>query len=116
MEAKVAGILTDIAIMKNDITALTNKEATLPLWVRRSALAILLAVFSQTIAVVWWASSISTNVQYISKEVSLNTEFRMAFPMMHEEVMVKLSKIEVQSAIMDSRLKDVLSDHKTNKQ
>jgi hypothetical protein len=36
----------------------------------------------------------------------------MAFPKMHEEVMVKLSKIEVQSAIMDSRLKDVLSDHK----
>jgi NADH:ubiquinone oxidoreductase subunit 5 (subunit L)/multisubunit Na+/H+ antiporter MnhA subunit len=112
MKEKVASLETTIAIMRNDITALANKEATLPLWVRRSAVAMVFAVFSQTIAVVWWASSISTNVEYIAKEVKMNTEFRMAFPKMHEEVMVKLSKIEVQSAIMDSRLKDVLSDHK----
>jgi hypothetical protein len=97
MEAKVASLETEIALMKNDILTIKHKEAQLPIWLRRSAVALILAVFSQTIAVVWWASSLSANVENISKEVKLNTAFRVEFPTLHEEVMVKLAIIEVQN-------------------
>jgi hypothetical protein len=112
MKEQIASIETQIALMKNDITALKSQESNLPMWVKRVAIATLFTVFSQTISVVWWASSISTNVEHIAKEVSENTAFRLDWPSKHEEVMIKLSRIEVQSEVMNERLRDVLSDHK----
>lgn len=123
MEQRVNSLETEITLLKSqmgscqdglykEIEYLKRRRPDLPQWIKNAAALALIGVFSQTITTVWWASSISTNVENITKDVAKNTEFRMSFPKMHEEVMVKLGKIEVQSAIMDARLQDVLLEHR----
>lgn len=107
MKEQIASLETQVALMKNDILSLKGKEAELPLWVKRIAIATLFTIFSQTISVVWWASSLASNVEHLAKEVSLNTQFRMEFPKMHEEVMVKLAIIEVQNKLTQEFIKQI---------
>lgn len=109
MEQKVASLETQIALMRSDIDTIKNKQPELPNWLKNSALVMLMAMVGQIMTSVWWASSITTSVANLQDEVQLNTEFRNEFPKLHEEVMVKLERIEVQNESTQEKLKDIRS-------
>lgn len=115
MKEQVASLETEVALIRKDIHALKNKEQQLPAWLLNSAMGILAGMFLQIITMVWWAASLSANVSNLSQEVELNTDFRMNFPVLHQEVMVELEGIKVNYKHIESMLHDV-KDQLINKQ
>lgn len=109
MKEKVASLETQIALMQSDIELIKNKEPELPNWLKNSAIIMLIAMVSQIMTSVWWASSITTSMANLQDEVHLNTDFRNEFPKLHGEIMVKLERIEVQNESTQEKLKDIKS-------
>lgn len=119
MEHKdIAALETELEVLKRDMKScqndlhkdfviLKNQRAEVPNWVKSSSAAIILAIFTQTIASVWWASAVSTNVANLQREVSLNTEFRMEFPKMHEAVMLELGKLSSQNSHLTEKINTI---------
>ena len=112
MQEKVASLETQIALMQNDIDIIKNRQPELPKWLKTSAIAFLFAMFGQIMTSVWWASSITTTVGHINKEVTLNTEFRLEWPRLHQEVVVGLTEIKTQYKAVDEKLQDIKSKMK----
>lgn len=119
MEHKdIAALETELEVLKRDMIScqnglhkdldiLKNQRAEVPNWVKSSSAAIILAIFTQTIASVWWASAVSTNVENLQRDVSLNTEFRMEFPKMHEDVMLELGKLSAQNSHLTEKINTI---------
>jgi len=112
MEHKVASLETQIALMQSDIDIIKGKHPELPKWLKTSAIAILIAMFGQIMTSVWWASSITTTVTHMDKEVQQNTEFRLDWPQLHQEVVVGLTEIKTQYRAVDEKLQDIKSKMK----
>lgn len=108
MEKRVVSLETQIALLQQEITSLRSMRVEIPQWIKVTALSSLGGIFLQTIVVVWWASSLTTTTEHIKSEVFLNTEFRMEFPKLHEEVMVELGTIKVEN----NYVKEVLGEVK----
>lgn len=109
MKEKVASLETQMALMQSDINTIKNREPELPKWLKNSAVVILMAMFTQIMTSVWWASSITVNLNNIKEEVALNTDFRMEFPKLHQEVMVELEKIKGQNIAIENNIRDMKS-------
>jgi len=118
MENRVNSLETDLEVLKRDMTAcqagirqeisyLKEARAELPQWLKTSAVGIIFAIFTQTIAVVWWASSIAAGQQNMYIDVAENTAFRLGWPVKHQEVMVKLKEISVDNQNMKEMLRDI---------
>jgi len=100
LETKMALLQSDINTIKNrepqlpvlqsDINTIKNREPQLPGWLRNSAIIVLMAMFGQIVTAVWWASSMTANLEHIKTDVTMNTDFRMSYPKMHAETMVSL--------------------------
>jgi len=93
------------------------------LWLKNSAIAIIFALFTQTITAVWWASELTANQKQIKYQVSLNTEFRSTYPAMQQNMVVKLTQIQTENRhikdmlheIKDKlRFVDITTQHKKN--
>lgn len=107
MEEKVKSIETDIALIKSDINNIKNRPQDLPIWLKNSAMFILITMFGQIMTSIWWAASITANLANVTTEVNQNTKFRMEYPAMHEEVMVQLKGIQTDNKHIESMLKEV---------
>ena len=108
MEKRVVSLETQIALLQQEINALRSMKVEIPAWIKATALSSLGGIFLQTVVVVWWASSLTTTTEHLKTEISLNTDFRMEFPKLHEEVMVELGTIKVEN----SHIKEVLDEVK----
>jgi hypothetical protein len=118
MEQRFNSLETDLAILKRDMSAcqasirqdinhLRETRAELPGWLKNSAAGIILAIFSQTIASVWWASQISAGQNNLSSQVAANTEFRLSWPEKHQETMLSLKEIQITNNNMREMLHDI---------
>ena len=107
MEEKVKSIETDIALIKSDINNIKNRPQDLPIWLKNSAMFILITMLGQIMTSIWWAASITANLANVTTEVNQNTKFRMGYPAMHEEVMVQLKGIQTDNKHIESMLKEV---------
>jgi len=107
MEKRVDTIEVQLALVQQELVALRGSNAELPAWLKNSAMAMLILIFTQTITAVWWASEITANQNTIKKEVSINTEFRNEYPQTQQDIMVKLTEIQSESKYMKGMLHDV---------
>jgi len=118
MENRVNSLETDLELLKKDMSAcqasirqdinhLRETRAELPGWLKNSAVGIILAIFSQTIASVWWASQISAGQNNMSMQVEANTQFRLSWPEKHNEVMIKLTEISIDAKNMKEMLHEI---------
>lgn len=109
MKEKVASLETQLALLRNDIESIKHRQPELPAWLRNSAVIMLMAMLGQIMTSVWWASKITTSVDNIKHEVSINSEFRTNWPKYHQEIAVGLAKIEAHQKSTDEKLKDIKS-------
>jgi hypothetical protein len=118
MEQRVNSLETDLEILKRDMTTgqaslskeieyLKHRKQYIPPWVKSGAVIVLLAVFGQTITSVWWAASISSKQISIQSEVTRNSNFIAAWPAMHEEVMLGIRELQVDSKNLKEMLHDI---------
>ena len=123
MKERVDTIETELALVKQELYILRTKPPELPLWLKNSAIAIIFALFTQTITAVWWASELTANQKQIKYQVSLNTEFRSTYPAMQQNMVVKLTQIQTENRhikdmlheIKDKlRFVDITTQHKKN--
>jgi Tfp pilus assembly protein PilO len=107
MKDKLISLETQIALMQSDIHTIRNREPDLPIWLKNSAVVVLFAMFTQIMTSVWWAASMTTQLENITQEVGQNTEFRVEYPKMHAEMMVSLKEIQVNDIHTEKMLKEI---------
>jgi len=125
MENRVNSLETDLELLKKDMSAcqasikqdilhLRETRSELPNWLKNSAVGIIFAIFSQTIASVWWASNISAGQNNMYDDVAENTAFRLGWPEKHQEVMLKLTEISVDNQNIKTMLREIKSKQSGN--
>lgn len=107
MQQRVESLETQLALIKLDLETLKHKDIDLPDWVKNSAGAILLAIFAQTITTVWWASDLSSRHTMVEIQVDKNTAFIDAWPSMHNEVMIGLKTLQIETKHMRGLLGEI---------
>ncbi|MCS5550432.1 MAG: hypothetical protein NZ811_02825 [Gammaproteobacteria bacterium] len=113
MQQRMESLETQLALIKADVESIRNKELQLPDWVRTTAIALLFAVFAQTVTAVWWASNISTKQEVLEARINTNTSFRMGWHEKHAEVMSSLQRLEIKLEQIERDNKDIKAEHKT---
>jgi hypothetical protein len=120
MEKRVNSLETELILLKSqmgtcqeglskEIEYLKKRKQELPPWLKNASLAVIFAIFGQTISVVWWASNISANTRFMQEQVDKNTMFVDSWPSKHREVMIALKEIQVENRNIKEMLKDVRS-------
>lgn len=118
MNDKVNSLETDLALLKSemqacqeglhkDIEFLKQTGSELPVWLKNSAVVMLMTMLGQIMTTIWWAASITANLANVTVEVHQNTKFRMEYPAMHQEVMVELKGIKTNSKHLENMLKEL---------
>ena len=111
LESEIKILKNDMMVcqkgLKEDIQRMASQEVHLPTWIRNSAAALIIAVFTQIFASVWWASAINTHIGNIYEDVKVNTEFRSNWPKEQSVLLVTLSKIETHQQSLQLMLAEV---------
>ena len=80
---------------EKELESWRHRSTRVPNWIRNSGVALFGAIFAQTMAAVWWASSITNTQMNIIEDVQSNTEYRISSIERYNEIMIELTKIEV---------------------
>jgi hypothetical protein len=80
---------------EKELESWRHRSTRIPNWIRNSGVALFLAIFAQTMAAVWWASSITNTQMNIISDVQTNTDYRISSSERYNEIMIELTKIEV---------------------
>ena len=112
MQQRMESLETQLALIKADVESIRNKELQLPDWVRTTAIALLFAVFAQTVTAVWWASNISTKQEVLESRINTNTSFRQGWHEKHSEVMSSLQRLEIKLEQIEKDNREIKTDHK----
>lgn len=118
MEQRVNSLETDLEILKRDMSAcqasihkdiaiLKDQKQDLPLWLKSSAIAVIFAIFGQTITSVWWAATITSRQEAMQSKVDMNSNIITAVAKTHEEVMLSLREIQINNKNMKEMLHDI---------
>ena len=107
MEKRVDTIEVQLALVQQELVALRGSKQDLPQWLKSSAIAMLGAIFLQTVTAVWWASEITTTQRVIKEEVSVNSSFREKYPKTQQDVIVKLTEMQSENRHMKEMIHEV---------
>jgi len=107
MEKRVDTIEVQLALVQQELVALRGSKQDLPQWLKSSAIAMLGAIFLQTVTAVWWASEITTTQRVIKEEVSVNSTFREKYPKTQQDVIVKLTEMQSENRHMKEMIHEV---------
>jgi len=118
MENRVNSLETEITLLKSqmgtcqqsiskEIEYLKNRKADVPQWIKTASIAIIFAIFGQTVSVVWWASNIAAHTDNMQLQVDKNTKFVENWPARHNEVMLGLKEIQINNENIKEMLKEV---------
>jgi hypothetical protein len=80
---------------EKELESWRHRSARIPNWVRNSGVALFMAIFAQTMAAVWWASSITNTQMNIINDVKINTEYRITSTERYNDIMIELTKLQV---------------------
>ena len=80
---------------EKELESWRHRSTRIPNWIRNSGVALFIAIFAQTMAAVWWASSITNTQMNIISDVQTNTEYRIASAERYNEIMIDLTKLQV---------------------
>jgi len=115
MKERLEQIEIDIALIKKDISTIGSSEPNLPKWLRNSAIGVFTAMVMQIMTMVWWAAELNTTVKYIEREQKINTDFRVDWPKQHQDLVVMIRELQVDSkntSYMVKEIKDKLRNTK----
>jgi len=124
MEHKVTTLETQMALVQQELVLIRNSSAKLPAWLRNSAITMLILIFSQTIAAVWWASELTANQDAMRDDITINSAFRSKYPETQQNIMIKLTEMQTENRHLERMLKevkdklryvDINTQHKENK-
>ena len=124
MEHKVTTLETQMALVQQELVLIRNSSAKLPTWLRNSAITMLILIFGQTIAAVWWASELTANQDAMRDDITINSAFRSKYPETQQNIMIKLTEMQTENRHMKGMLKevkdklryvDINTQHKENK-
>ena len=107
MEHKVTTLETQMALVQQELVLIRNSSATLPAWLRNSAITMLVLIFSQTIAAVWWASELTANQNAMRDDITVNSAFRSKYPETQQNIMIKLTEMQTENRHMKEMLHEV---------
>jgi hypothetical protein len=80
---------------EKELESWRHRSTRIPNWVRNSGVALFMAIFAQTMAAVWWASSITNTQMNIISDVKINTEYRITSTERYNDIMIELTKLQV---------------------
>ncbi len=80
---------------EKELESWRHRSTRIPNWIRNSGVALFIAIFAQTMAAVWWASSITNTQMNIISDVKTNTEYRITSTDRYNEIMIELTKLQV---------------------
>jgi hypothetical protein len=80
---------------EKELESWRHRSTRIPNWVRNSGVALFMAIFAQTMAAVWWASSITNTQANIINDVKINTEYRITSTERYNDIMIELTKLQV---------------------
>ena len=80
---------------EKELESWRHRSTRIPNLIRNSGVALFLAIFAQTMAAVWWASSITNTQMNIISDVKTNTEYRITSTDRYNEIMIELTKLQV---------------------
>ena len=80
---------------EKELESWRHRSTRIPNWIRNSGVALFIAIFAQTMAAVWWASSITNTQMNIISDVQANTEYRITSTDRYNEIMIELTKLQV---------------------
>lgn len=72
-----------------------ERSVRIPNWIRNGGIALMMAVFTQSMAAVWWASKVENTQNNIMNDVKVNTEFRLQSSERYNEIMIELTKLQI---------------------
>ena len=72
-----------------------ERSVRIPNWIRNGGIALMMAVFAQSMAAVWWASKVENTQNNIMNDVKVNTEFRIQSSERYNEIMIELTKLQI---------------------
>lgn len=72
-----------------------ERSVRIPNWIRNGGIALMMAVFAQSMAAVWWASKVENTQMNIMNDVKVNTEFRIQSSERYNEIMIELTKLQI---------------------
>lgn len=72
-----------------------ERSVRIPNWIRNGGIALMMAVFAQSMAAVWWASKVENTQNNIMNDVKVNTEFRLQSSERYNEIMIELTKLQI---------------------
>lgn len=80
--------------LSKDIAYL-HEAVNTPEWVKTTAVALMFAVFGQTVVAVWWASQISSGQAEMANQVKENTHFRIEWRETHGKTLAALQRLDI---------------------
>lgn len=75
--------------------AFLHETLNTPEWIKTTAVALIFAVFGQTVIAVWWASQISSGQAAMSSQVKENTQFRIEWRETHGQTLAALQRLDI---------------------
>ena len=91
LETSVKDIRYDIARVRED----SNRGDETPSWIKTAGVFVLLTVFANIMASVWWASKITSTQDQIIEDVRENIDEIEIIKDLNHEVMLELNRLSV---------------------
>ena len=95
IESRLERMHNALQRQETELQSWRDRSVRIPNWIRNGGIALLMAVFAQSMAAVWWASKVENTQSNILNDVKVNTEYRMQSSERYNEIMIELTKLQV---------------------
>ena len=95
IESRLERMHNALQRQETELQSWRERSVRIPNWIRNGGIALMMAVFAQSMAAVWWASKVENTQVNIMNDVKVNTEFRLQSSERYNEIMIELTKLQV---------------------
>ena len=95
IEARLERMHNALQRQETELQSWRDRSVRIPNWIRNGGIALMMAVFAQSMAAVWWASKVENTQNNIMNDVKVNTEFRIQSSERYNEIMIELTKLQI---------------------
>ena len=95
IKARLENVEACLRRQEGELASWRNRSVRVPNWIRNGGIALLMALFAQAMAAVWWAAQIEGTQLNIAGDVKVNTEYRISSTEKYNDIMIELTKIQV---------------------
>ena len=95
IESRLERMHNALQRQETELQSWRERSVRIPNWIRNGGIALMMAVFAQSMAALWWASKVENTQVNIMNDVKTNTEFRLQSSERYNEIMIELTKLQV---------------------